>query len=225
MTKPGSPTPRRVTSDWAAALPAFDAWKPLHLLRRIGPVVQGICLDRTTSDDGYTPTAHVHALTREFPVISLTLGQRLESSSGQPESVLFVNHESEYPAAIEALREQSILSLNEEPPSLEQVVRAYYSAVSARYEKGLPPAVAEMEDGILVAAAFGRADLLQDGLALAGELTGLWPKSRLPLNWPGAMEWLAGLRAKAADPGALSATVEHQIAQHKLAKIRNFLAA
>ncbi|MEU4149186.1 hypothetical protein [Streptomyces sp. NPDC026659] len=221
MTKSSVPTPRRVTSDWVAALPGFDAWKPLHLLRRIGPVVQGVSLDRTTSGDGYTPTVHVHALTREFPAITLTLGQRLEGTSGQPESVLFTKHESEYSAAVDALREQSVLPLSEEPPSLEQVVRAYHSAISASYDKGFPPAVAEMEDSVLIAAAAGRPDLVQDGLALAGELASLWPKSRLPLNWPGATEWLEGLRAKAADPGALSATVDRQIAQHKLAKVRN----
>ncbi|MYZ36309.1 hypothetical protein GT002_14635 [Streptomyces sp. SID4917] len=155
-------------------------------------------------------------------MISLTLGERLVRSSGQPESVLFAHHESEYPAAVDALREQSALSLREESPSLEQVVRAYHSAVSARCDRGLPPAVVEMEDSVLIAAAADRADLLQDGLALAGELAGLWPKSRIPLNWPGAAAWLENLRIKAANPGALAATVDHQIAQHKLAKIRNF---
>ncbi|MDX2642379.1 hypothetical protein PV341_02130 [Streptomyces sp. PA03-1a] len=225
MTKPGAPTPRRVTADWAAALPGFDAWKPLHLLRRIGPVVQGVCLDRTTSGNAYIPTAHVHALTRDFPVISLMLGQRLEGASGQPERVLFGNHDGEYPAAVDALREQSLLSLSEEPPSLEQVVRAYLSAASASHDKGLPPAVLEVEDSVLIAAAAGLADLLQGGLALAGELAGLWSKFRLPLNWPGTAAWLEGLRAKATDPVALSTTVHHQVTQHKLARVRNVLAA
>lgn len=55
---------RRVTKDWAVAFPGFAVWRPLHLLRRIGPAVQGICLDRSTSGDGYLPTAHVHALTK-----------------------------------------------------------------------------------------------------------------------------------------------------------------
>lgn len=137
MKKSGALTPRRVTADWAAALPGFDVWKPLHLLRRIGPVVQGVCLDRTTSGNEYMPTAHVHALARDFPVISLMLGQRLEGASGQPERVLFANHDGEYRAAVGALRVQSVLSLSEEPPSLEQVVRAYHSAASASYDK--PP--------------------------------------------------------------------------------------
>lgn len=225
MEKSGALTPRRVTADWAAALPGFDVWKPLHLLRRIGPVVQGVCLDRTTSGNEYMPTAHVHALTRDFPVISLMLGQRLEGASGQPERVLFANHDGEYRAAVGALRVQSVLSLSEEPPSLEQVVRAYHSAASASYDKGFPPAVPEMEDSVLVAAAAGLADLLQEGLALAGELVDLWPKARLPLNWRGSEDWLEGLRAKAADAVALSATVHHQVARHKLAKVRNVPAA
>ncbi|MFF2127613.1 hypothetical protein ACFVW1_19855 [Streptomyces olivochromogenes] len=109
---------RRVTSDWAATLPGFGVLRSLHLVRRIGPVLQGVCLDRSTSGDGYFPTAHVHALTREFPVISLTLGHRLERPSAQPETVLFIRHEGEFRRAADALKAQSRLSLDA-PPSLE----------------------------------------------------------------------------------------------------------
>lgn len=56
------------TSDWAKAFPGFDVWQKLCLLRRVGPTLQGICLERTTSGDEYFATAHVHALTTDFPV-------------------------------------------------------------------------------------------------------------------------------------------------------------
>lgn len=218
MTKSGPATVRRVTSDWASAFPEFDAWRPMHLLRRIGPVLQGICLDRSTSGDGYTPTAHVHALTREFPVISLTLGHRLERSSGQPETVLFSRHEDEFQDAVSALNAQCRISLSE-PPSLDEIVREYHSVCSTRQEKGLPPAVLEMEDSILIAAAAGRGRLVEAGIALAEDLSARWPKARLPLDWVSADAWIEDLTAKVGDPEVLEAIVSGQVRKHKLDKL------
>ncbi|MGW1716725.1 hypothetical protein [Streptomyces sp. NPDC002156] len=208
-----------MTKDWAVAFPGLAVWRPLHLLRRIGPVVQGICLDRSTSGDGYLPTAHVHALTKAFPVISLTLGHRLERPSGQPETVLFTRHEGEFQRAVDALKAQSVLSLDE-PPSLEAIVKEYHSSASARQEKGLPPAVVEMEDSILIAAAADRRDLVEDGLGIAADLAGKWPKARLPLTWVSADAWLEGMRNKADDPEGLEDTIRSQIAAHKLDKLK-----
>ncbi|MEW5653948.1 hypothetical protein [Streptomyces cinereoruber] len=207
-----------MTSDWASAFPEFDVWRPMHLLRRIGPVLQGICLDRSTSGEGYTPTAHVHALTREFPVISLTLGHRLERPSGQPETVLFSRHEDEFQDAVGALNEQCQLSLSE-PPSLDEIVREYHSVCLSRQEKGLPPAVLEMEDSILIAAAAGRGGLVEAGIVLAEDLAARWPKARLPLDWVSADAWLEGLAAKAGDREALEAIVSGQVRKHKLDKL------
>ncbi|MEH0423268.1 hypothetical protein [Streptomyces sp. B21-083] len=219
MTKPAAASARRVTKDWAAVFPGFTVWRPLHLLRRIGPVVQGVCLDRSTSGDGYLPTVHVHALTREFPVISLTLGQRLERSSGQPETVLFARHEEEFQRAVDTLKAQSRLSLDM-PPSLERIVKEYHSSSSARQEAGFSPAVVEMEDSILIAAAANRRDLVEDGLSLAADLAGKWPKARLPLTWVSAVAWLDGIRSKAGDLETLAETVSGQVAAHKLDKLK-----
>lgn len=65
---------------------------------------------------------------------------------------------------------------------MEQIVREYHSAAIDRRVKGHPPAVPEMEDSVLVAAAAGRKDLVDEGLRLADELANVWPKSRLPLD-------------------------------------------
>ncbi|MFX4294922.1 hypothetical protein [Streptomyces bohaiensis] len=151
-------------------------------------------------------------------MISLTLGHRLERSSGQPETVLFSRHADEIRNAVSALNSQCRLSLSE-PPSLDEIVKEYHTACSTRQEKGLPPAVLEMEDGILIAAAAGRGDLVEDGIALAGDLAARWPKARLPLDWVSVDAWMEGLLAKASDPEALGTVVSGQVRRHKLEKI------
>lgn len=219
MKKVDAVTVKRVTKDWATLYPGFDAWRPLRLLRRIGPVLQGITLDRSTSGDAYFPTAHIHALTREFPVISLTLGQRLATSSGVQEAVAFSRHGEHCSDAARRLAEQAQLSLGL-PPTIEDVVRELRTFAVSQQAQGGPPAVNEVEDSVLIPAASGSVDIAMESIQLGQELLGKWPKSRLPINWTSGDEWLEGLSAKAGNVDSLHAVVDGQIAFHKLAKVR-----
>jgi hypothetical protein len=204
---------KAITADWLAAFPLFDVYKPLWLMRRIGPVLQGIVLDKTRSNDEYIPTSHVHALTRDFPVISLMLGQRADRISVS-------HHGRDYTVVASKLREKSVLSLDV-APTIDEIIHAYQAFAVAQREKGFPPAVPEMEDSVLVSAAAGRADLLDSCLGLAIELAAVWPKSRLPLDWTSSEDWLDGLRTKIADPSQLRSTIDDQVVKHKLGKIRS----
>jgi hypothetical protein len=218
LTKLDAATAKRVTADWAGAFPEFDTWKPLRLLRRIGPVVQGITLDRSTLGNEYFPTVHVHALTREFPVVSLTLGQRLIGSSGVHESVRFTRHDSDFDSAAQRLESQSNLPLRAWP-TIEEIVGAYHGFAVAQKDKEYPPAVNEVEDSVLIPAAAGFQDSFATSLRLANELVRVWPTSRLPLDWKGAESWIEGLVNRSQDVAGLSAIVEGQIVIHKLSKV------
>ncbi|MDX3311229.1 hypothetical protein P1S61_19595 [Streptomyces sp. ME08-AFT2] len=219
MSKVDVATVKRVTKDWAALYPGFDVWRPMRLLRRIGPVLQGVTLDRSTSGDAYFPTAHIHALTREFPVISLTLGQRLVTSSGVQEAVTFSRHAEDYSGAAGRLAEQARLSLDL-PPTVEDVVRELRAIAVSQQAQGGPPAVNEVEDSVLIPAASGSVDISRESIQLARELLKKWPKSRLPINWTSADEWLEGVSEKAGNVDSLHEIIDGQIAFHKLSKVR-----
>ena len=77
-------------------------------MRRIGPVVQGIILERTRLNNGYIPKSHVHALTRDFPMITLKLCR-------ESDLVKVIHHERYYPSAAAKLRDKSVLSLVDTP--------------------------------------------------------------------------------------------------------------
>ncbi|MEH0841289.1 hypothetical protein V6U81_02690 [Micromonospora sp. CPCC 205711] len=168
--------------------------------------------------DRYFPTAHVHALTRKFPVVTMTLGQRLSGASGVQESVGFDEHGEVFRQAADRLREQSWLSLAE-PPALEDVVSVYQGYVRRQMELGHPPAVNEAEDCVLLPAAAGLPKLAERSLAIVEEVSANWPSARLPLNWSSRQEWLTELAGKAKNHAELTACVESQIAYHKLDKI------
>ncbi|MEE4494954.1 hypothetical protein [Streptomyces sp. BE230] len=217
--KTDAATAKQVTADWARAFDGFDIWRPLRLLRRIGPLVQGITLDRSTSGDAYFPTVHIHALTRPFPVISLTLGQRLASSSDMQESIRFTDHAEEYLDAARRLVGQARLSVDA-PPTVGEVVTELRASAIAQHGMGWLPAVQEVEDSILIPSASGDRDLAEEGLQLAQDLVKKWPKHRLPLDWVGEKAWITSLSMEADNVEGLRAIIESQVKAHKLAKIR-----
>lgn len=49
----------KITEDWARLLPGLGIYKPMRLLRRVGPMLTGICLDRDSGNEAYRPTFHV----------------------------------------------------------------------------------------------------------------------------------------------------------------------
>ncbi|MFD7490608.1 hypothetical protein [Streptomyces mirabilis] len=219
MTKTDPATVKQVTADWARAFDGFDIWRPLRLLRRVGPLVQGITLDRSTSGDAYFPTAHIHALTRPFPVVSLALGQRLASRSGTPEAIKFTDHTEDYLDAARRLAGQARLSLDVSPP-VADVATELRAFATAQHGLGSWPAVDAVEDSILIPSASGDRGLAEEGLQLARDLVKKWPKHRLPLDWVGEEVWITSLRKSADNAEDLRTIVESQVRAHKLAKIR-----
>ena len=219
MMKTDAATAKQITADWARVFDGFDIWRPLRLLRRVGPLLQGITLDRSTSGDAYFPTAHIHVLTRPFPVVSLTLGQRLASRSGMPETVRFSDHAEDYLGAARRLADQARLSLDV-PPTVGDVVTELRAFAVAQHAMGSWPAVGEVEDSVLISSASGDRDLTEEGLQLARDLVKKWPKHRLPLDWVGEEAWITSLSKKADNAEDLRAVVESQVRAHRLAKVR-----
>ena len=220
MSETKAVSAKRVTSDWAKLFDGFDAWQTLRLARRIGPVVQGITLDRSTAGDAYFPTAHIHALTRKFPVVSLTLSQRLQTPSGVQESIRFAEHQALFQDAAERLARQSGLSLFE-APSVADIVASLRSFATSQQERGYPPAVIEVEDCVLIAAASGDEALAYECLDFASSIAEQWSPRRMPVDWAGVSQWSAQLHARAGNRSELAQLVAEQIAFHKLDSVRS----
>jgi hypothetical protein len=116
---------RRITADWLKEFPDLGEYKPLWMLRRVGPLLEGIVLDRTSSNDEYRPTFHVHCLLKDFSDVTLTLAHPLLTErTRSPESVSVLYHDKRCVDAARTLERQSPLALAGDL-RLSDVVEAY----------------------------------------------------------------------------------------------------
>jgi hypothetical protein len=62
----------KITKDWQRELPKLGINRPMSLLRRVGPLLVGVSLEREFGSR-YTPTFHVHFLGKQSPGMLLSL--------------------------------------------------------------------------------------------------------------------------------------------------------
>ena len=208
-------TKREVTKEWHDHFPAFDIWKPLVLLRRVGPVLQGITLDiASRQGDQYYPTAHIHVLTSAFPVISLEL-RCVPGHTDQGRSLYF-EREHRVAANASELREKCPLPLDA-VPRLDQVVAGLRQYVESfgRTDQPAP----QMVDMVLVAAFDRDPSTLPQALVFVEASANTWRTPPEGFESPAA--WMADLRRQAADVDRLSADVERNVLALKVDKVRS----
>ncbi|WP_394613943.1 hypothetical protein JNUCC0626_29175 [Lentzea sp. JNUCC 0626] len=209
------PDARRVTAEWAALFPELTVVGPRVLLRRFGPLVQGITLD--DSGPHYYPSAHVHALTTDAPVIYLSLNHRVRLGRGPQTPVETAAKPELVARAAAALREQSAPLLDPEAGLVEllEVYRKYVTKWRGRD----PRAYHELRDLVLLPTAAGLSDLAAEAFELAVDISQGWTKSDAPVGWDTTADWLDELRSRMTDVDALRATVDAEVTKHGLASV------
>lgn len=118
---------KRITEDWAREFPGMGAYKRRWLMRRVGPLLIGISLDRDSHGDLYKPSVHVFFLGRHWPASepALTLNESLRTSrTHAPDDVEVREHEEKYLDAVQRMKEQALLPLDG-PVTLDEVLEAY----------------------------------------------------------------------------------------------------
>ena len=97
----------------------------MWLLRRVGPLVSGICLERDSGNDAYRPTCHVHNLAKESATVSLSLADPLRTvKTGVPQTIKAAFHQQWFPDAAARLQRQAQIPLGG-PIHLEDLIRTY----------------------------------------------------------------------------------------------------
>ena len=184
-------------------------YKPLHLLRRAGPLLIGIVLERDSSNLSYRPTFHVHSLTSDFSEVSLTMSQALSTvRTNAPETIDVVRHDAKHREAAERLSKQAALPLSGD--LLLSTVVAAYQAYLRRPTTHYQPEL--YEDIALISAWLGEAEQASRVIEEATCAIGSWPENILEAIG-GLEEWIAALRDRASRPDEVRADVERR-AEH-----------
>ena len=192
-------------------------YQSMWLARRVGPLVQGVCLERDSVGGAYFPTTHLHNLCRPFPAMSLSLSQRLLSErSGTQERIAIQFHEQHYREAAQRLTQASLLPLIGNL-TLRQVLEAHrgYRELS-RPDSKYP--VLLFEDGILLLAWSGQreqaAGLIDQYI---GEMRD-WPATVMA-RFGGVGGWEKKMVESIENPGNLQLTAQSQAQELKAADL------
>lgn len=197
---------KKITSDWNEAYSAFGVYKPLHLLRRVGPLLMGIALEKGASNDFYKPIFHVHNLSKAFPVISLSQPKRIPNEYVQVDW-----HESKYAELAERLKEQAYLPLSGDV-TLTEVINGFYCYL----QNPLTPFEPDVyKDLAMICGWAGALERAEEVVVESERAMKKWPAN--VLNQIGGLNaWLEDVRALSHHGAKLTSTCEKEIGSHKL---------
>jgi hypothetical protein len=197
----------RITADWSSCFPGLGVYEPMHLLRRVGPLLIGISLERDSGNDSYRPTFHVHNLAKALGHITLTLYQPLLTERTRAPDTIFARwHTEMFWEAAKRLESQAPLPLSGNV-LLEEVIEAYRSRLKSdgcQFDNCL------FEDMALISTCLERTDTALLIVNEARLAMSAWPDYALakignPDDWKDAM------MLQVADPEGVRTTVHRQI--------------
>ncbi len=206
---------RSITRDWADRFGGLGVHRPMHLLRLVGPMLQGIALERGRSNDRYLPMSHVHCLANEFSCITLTLARPLLTERTRaPDGITVRLHASRYLDAASRLERQSTLPLAG-PVSVDSVV--------AEYRRDLATPANSMnhhlyEDMIAIFTWLGRHGDARSVLEEASTAMQSWPPSVVTSIGSVAV-WRRDAEARLLSIHALEERFKQQREAHGSAKL------
>jgi hypothetical protein len=203
---------KKITEDWHSLFPELGIYKPMHLLRRCGPLLVGICL-RRSSGEHYLPAVHICCLARGGSFIYLGLCQELLTVKTQAQDYIPVKwHEKKWCEAADRLSHQSLLPLAG-PLSLAQLIHAFKEY--PKTEDAMPHNPNIYRDWLLTLAWAGREEDVQRVLTEAERDMATWPERIFLYEEGGLSGWLRRVREETSDPDRLRRIVEEELVKLK----------
>lgn len=187
-------------------------------MKRNGPALTGICLDRTTANDCYIPVFHVHNLLWPWPSVTLTLYHAVpdERQPRLKREIPVDRHQMMFEAAAESLKRQApeILLTGTGFRRLLQMYNEYIESqrnpAISRYPVNL------FRDVILLAFWAGYHDYAMGLLAAAAAVVESLPQQQTD---PGA--WAQAIESELRED-RLDSTLNAELHKHKLGNVPEY---
>lgn len=207
---------RHITNDWLSGLPGFSEYESLHIVRRVGPILQGVVLERTSGNDAYRPTTHVHSLMRVSSVVTMTLAHRLKSErTGGPDSVTVAGHAMRFPNVCDSLKRQSPLALFGDLTlsGLLTAYRLFSARPGTHYDAHL------LYEDMASAAAWCGMGELADAIVVEGcDVISKWPQE-IVRQIGGVESWRARTVTTISDRDALGHVIQDELDKFRLSTL------
>jgi hypothetical protein len=200
----------QITKDWLSAFPSFAKYQTMHLVRRNGPFLCGIYLDVHSGRRDYQPCFHIHNLMVSFPAITLSGQSSLLNRKGAAEAITLPNHDENFPAIAERLKNQESL-LQNDSFGADEFVGFLKNAVDGF--NGYP--YCELRDIVLALFWCNRIKDAEDEFSAGKRIISRWPKEGLVWN---EVTFENEVRAS-MDRDMINRTVEEQLIQFKLTSL------
>ena len=208
---------KRITKDWQAAFPALGVYKPMHILKRHGPLLVGIALDRTITKGVYIPKFHVHNLLSPDSFISLSLIYVVPDKN-YPQvkcEIKASKHEQDYIWAVNFLKhampelDSSSLTFSHFLEMSQDFIRQKRSYAVAKCCVGI------FEDIVLLSFWCGWSDYAKSSLHDAVQIMQTWDWTFDSTSWQKKMEGLMDL-------DKLEKWLDQEIVKHKLGHLPDY---
>lgn len=196
---------KQITRDWQSSFPQLGLYRPMHLMRRTGPILIGVLLQANDSNRTYRAIAHVHNLAREFPTVSLTLAEEVPH-----EYVKVEWHDAKFRGLAERLRGVSRVPL-EGAVRYSVVLKGYWEYIESPKGRFQIPL---LEDAIRLAACSGDEALIRETSDHVGSIADAWGEATFS-RAGGRAKWMSRLQETAKDRKALLETAEREAHRHK----------
>jgi hypothetical protein len=218
---------RRITKDWLSFFPGFHEYKPLWILRRNGPFLCGIHLERHSSNTDYAPLFHTCNLMVDFPVIPLSGSIYLLNHNMARDCVTVRQHQESFTGYAERLKNQVCL-LQKDTLSCDEIVAHLKTAARHSYTFSCPSITSEawaahlLRDIVLALFWCGKQRTAEQELENAKKIMSEWDENVWVIRELGVKGWERELR-KLMNMDALQSTVKQQLKKFNLGNFSDSL--
>lgn len=202
---------KKITQDWKDALGNYEIYKPMHLIKRNGPVLSGVYLKPVYSGEHYVPVFHTHSLMSPFPAISLSSATTLLNRKGANESISFLRHTQKLQDIVSGFKEQSPYAF---------IDKLTCSMLGTIYDQDVDTSeiypANVMKDDVLLLKWCGKESLVESKINKYRAIISQWPEGA-KRRFNGEDGWESDVRLQ-MDIERLKNTVSEELIKFKLIK-------
>jgi hypothetical protein len=213
--KPSSDEVMQIFKDWRDAFPELAKWRSNKLVKRVGPVLLGIEINRIFPTTYRPEFVLFNLLDESYPQPTEAIRQFIRGRNNIQITIPLKHHTIMFPDVVEAMKQQAYINLSTSP-SLKHIIESVFKFL----EEDLPQGVnnyGECKSIMMLSHFIEETELNEEFFAKAVQHLEEVPKDLLEEMTHGYAGWLQ--RMKGLEKTELLAALARNIAKYKLQSV------